>query len=214
MSETMVSVRFVHDFAPYSIKAGQNRMVSVAVADKLLNEYGVIEPYGKPTSRIVMVRVVKNLSRVYPGWWPGSVQLADTSIMASYISDGSIQVMEGAEYKPDAGRWGNIPGTREGGSAGEAGSTIPHDEVEVRNRFGKAFTVDGVIRTYLAGSAHNGSATREYMERAVSLIVQDPALARQIVGSGIESSALIPSDGKIHSITGHDDLSDVSEKTP
>lgn len=94
MVERMISVRFIHDFAPYSIKAGQERMVSVGVADKLLNEYGVIEPYEQTKNRMVVIRVRKNLSKVFPGWWPGSEHLADTGIVQQYLDDHSLEIVD------------------------------------------------------------------------------------------------------------------------
>ena len=188
MPDRMVSVRFIRDFAPYGLRAGQERMVTEGVAGKLLNIYGVIEPYKIHENKLVIVRVIKNLSKMHRGWWPGTEHLAETSMVAPYIADGSLMVVDdGLEGDP-----------------AQAHPRLRKDEV--KNRYGAVFTFKGVIENYKSGPSWRDGMDREHVEYAISLIVQDPILAKQIVNFGVETNTLPISPEKDFSTEVHDSV--------
>lgn len=161
----LITVKFIVDFPPYHLLAGQTRQVSESVAKKLYETYKVIEPYDGLKEPIVTVRVIKNMNKIIKGWFPGTEQLAVMSRVRQYVDEGLIVVVnKGQEtvQSPVNSQWANGNGF--------------------------IFKPESVIATFLSSSDHEG--TPEHVTHCISLITQDGQLAQRIYKYGIENGML------------------------
>ena len=166
-----VTVKFTVDFPPYKIKAGNTKRVKRAIAKKLLKEYGVIEPYEKPTDPIVVVRVINNLSHKFPKWFPSTEQIAQLSYVEEDIKAGNVVLVD----------------TPENTVLSQNGKVDKKQEDRWISRLGLKFDPDLVINSYKHG------ATKETKERIINVIalrVQDHDLATRIFEYGMERHML------------------------